>query len=310
MRFFFSFGICGLLGTFLINLVEYAIISHALKNRFYHSLRKKTVNVAIKALKTENPISQSYIDQKNSILLKNFEETFSTGNLTDLAAQYVNFCDESFNVYLNEKIDKANDEDIKQKLGKIRYEINSARQLKLKDADKLLRDILSVGGQSGSYDLKKMEAKLAMHMRKAEIDMAFMVILQLNIEDASSANATMAVQIMKHMETLIHEHQDSIVSPPVRLMRLLVRTEDTNVRKQMLRQKLLIGDNLLDNESLIKSTPEEQIQIVPEPRATDSPQCMHIVVEAVKKWGGADVTVDGLKDTIEDVLSQVFILLR
>ena len=88
------------------------------------------------------------------------------------------------------------------------------------------------------------EAKLLVHLRKGLIDMAFMVILQLNIEDAMRANATTAVQIMTHMETLIQEYQDQQVSAPVRLMRMLVRAEDGVVRKAMLRQKLLIGANV------------------------------------------------------------------
>jgi hypothetical protein len=102
-------------------------------------------------------------------------------------------------------------------------------------ADKILRDILAAGG------LKQMEAKLAYYLRKSEIDMAFNVILRLNIEDAIRANVTTAVQIMTHLETLINEHQDALVSPPVKLLRLLVRTEDSNIRKQMLRQKLILN---------------------------------------------------------------------
>ena len=37
------------------------------------------------------------------------------------------------------------------------------------------------------------------------------------------------------------------------------------------------------------------------------PQCEHIVVQAVKSWGGADVTVAELEDTLADVLSQMVI---
>ena len=199
--------------------------------------------------------------------------------------------------FLSEKINDAPNEEERQKLGKIRYEINSARQAKLKEADNLLRDILSAGGAGENFEIKKMEARLLKHMRNSEIDMAFMVILQLNIEDANRSNATMAVQIMKHMETLIHEHQDNIVSPPVRLMRMLVRTEDLNVRKQMMRQKLLIGKNA----EVAASDPAGEAV----PLATDTPQCMHIVVEPVQRWGAADVTPKELQDTIDDVMSQV-----
>ena len=55
-----------------------------------------------------------------------------------------------------------------------------------------------------------------------------------------NAKADTAAKVMTHLETCITEHQDKIVSAPVRLMRLLVRTDDSNVRKQMLRQKLLL----------------------------------------------------------------------
>lgn len=59
-------------------------------------------------------------------------------------------------------------------------------------------------------------------------------------QDAVNAKADTAAKVMTHLETCITEHQDKIVSAPVRLMRLLVRTDDSNVRKQMLRQKLLL----------------------------------------------------------------------
>ena len=46
--------------------------------------------------------------------------------------------------------------------------------------------------------------------------MAFMVLLNLNIEDAVAANATTAEQIMTHLRTVINEQQDGLVSAPVR----------------------------------------------------------------------------------------------
>lgn len=48
-----------------------------------------------------------------------------------MAAQYVNFCDESFDVFLNERIAIIDDDEGKKVYGNIRYEINSARQRKL-----------------------------------------------------------------------------------------------------------------------------------------------------------------------------------
>ena len=168
------------------------------------------------------------------------------------------------------------------------------------EADKILRGILSAGG------LKQMEAKLAFHLRKAEIDMAFMVILQLNIEDAINNKVEKAVQIMTHLETLINEHQDKIVSAPVRLLRLLLRTDDSNVRKQMLRQKLMIGEYQLPTAQVEAASAVAPVT-APDGQAqpTMSPQCEHIVVSAVQSWGSADVTVQQLRDTVSDVLAQM-----
>ena len=248
------------------------------------------------SITVEDSVTQSFVDQKNFLLLQKLREPENGMSTTEAASQYVNFCDEGFNTYLDEMIANASKPDEKNDLGRIRYELNSARQKKLMEADKILRDILASG------DLKMIEAKLQMYLRKAEIDMAFMVILQLNIQDAIEANAEKAVQIMTHLETLINEYQDNLVSPPVRLLRMLIRAEDSNVRKQMLRQKLLgVGgnsDDIDDSNNNLDQTP-------PKAQDTTVPQCEHIIVNAVEKWGGAEVTVDQLVETIDDVVGQM-----
>ena len=47
--------------------------------------------------------ADSFVAQKNFLLLEKFERP-QHGNLTDAAMQYVNFCDESFDLFLNDKI--------------------------------------------------------------------------------------------------------------------------------------------------------------------------------------------------------------
>ena len=126
--------------------------------------------------------------------------------------------------------------------------------------------------------------------------MAFNVILRLNIEDAIRANVTTAVQIMTHLETLINEHQDALVSPPVKLLRLLVRTEDPQVRLQMLRQKLILS--AADEANRVGDKADEA-------GSTTSPQCENIIVAAVQSWGGKDVRPQELEDTIADIRAQV-----
>ena len=279
------------LSIFYHSLVAFRPLLHTkFKNHPTEITHGKIRSSILQEVSSEGNFAESFVAQKNFILLDKLQ---AASNMTEVAEQFVNFCDESFSVFLNDKIANAASSEEENSLGKVRYEINCARQRKLKNADLVFRDILSAGG------LKQMEAKLSMYLRKAEIDMAFMVILQLNIEDATAQNVTTAVQIMTHLETLIHEHQDSTVSPTVRLMRLLVRTDDSYVRKQMLRQKLILGDPQV-------SDPEISV----EPQSTLSPQCEHIIVAPVRQWGGAEVSVQELEDTIEDVMAQVSIYIK
>jgi hypothetical protein len=178
--------------------------------------------------------NDSLVIQKNIILLEKLISPLA-GNLTETAYEYVNFCDESFNLFLNERIANCESKSGKMVLGKVRYELHLARQKKLTEADRILRGILKSGG------VQEMEAQLRVHLRRAEIDMAFMVILQLNIEDAMQANARKAAEVMTRLGEIITAHQDALVSAPVRLVRQLVRTQDSALRKQLLRKHLYTG---------------------------------------------------------------------
>lgn len=249
----------------------------------------------------DSVFGQSFVAQKNFILLDKLERP-ANGDLGYAAKQYVNFCDESFNLFLNERVAAAESEEQRELLGKVRYEINSARQQKLIEADAILRGILSSGG------LKQMEAKLDFHLRRHDVDMAFMVILQLNIEDAINNQVEKAVQIMTHLETLINEYQDEQVPGHVRLMRLLLRTDDSMVRKQMLRQKLVEAASLSPAAPASEAAAADGTGlglIEAEPQATSVPQCEFIVVAPVQSWGTRNVGVQDLRDTIADVLMQM-----
>lgn len=270
--------------------------SNSIGNKNVNSAGIDTLESAVDS--SRGNFADSFVAQKNFVLMEKLMNPAAT-NLTEIVTQYINFCDESFDVFLNSKIAAAETEKEKQVFGKVRYEINCARQRKLIEADKILRGILSAGG------LKQMEAKLAYHLKRYEVDMAFNVILNLNIEDAIEQNAETAYKVMKHLQTMINEYQDSIVSSPVRLLRLLVRTDDSNIRKQMLRQKLIFKDGRVNTISVVDKIKGDGEPAMDTPQDTMSPQCEHIVVKAVESWGAADVHVKELEDTIVDVLAQV-----
>lgn len=267
-----------------------------------HDVWKKSLTLGSRGAAVEDDgktVEAAFLDQKNNLLLEKLMNPENGESQAEVATDLINFCDQGFSAFLDTKIADEDDSGKKTALGRVRYAVNSARQKKLMEADKMLRDILAAGNKGEDIMIKEIEAKLQVHLRKGQIDMAFMVILQLNIEDAMRANATTAVQIMTHMETLIQEYQDQQVSAPVRLMRMLVRAEDSVVRKAMLRQKLLIGANVAAAERA------QAAGRMVEAQATTVDQCEHIVVDAVEKWGGAEVTVEELEATIEDVMIQM-----
>ena len=214
-------------------LLLFVAINILCVSSFFNTPIKRSLSIRLQELKSSSSSSSTsivdHVNEKNYLLLDKFKQA-KENNLSELADSFVSFCDESFDNYLNEQISNLPSEAEKQVLGKIRYEINSARKRKLKEADQMLRGVLSAGG------IKEMEAKLRFHLKRSEIDMAFMVILQLNIEDAQQSNSEVAVQVMTHLRTKIQEFQDDMVSPPVRLMRLLMRTESSEVRQEMMRK--------------------------------------------------------------------------
>eukprot|EP01031_Cornospumella_fuschlensis_P034392 gene34392-41625_t len=154
---------------------------------FPHSSLQQRHSGIISRQSTRDSPQISSILAKNVVLLEKLLNP-EPKTLEETVAENINFCDEGFNQYLNSKIDTAESEEHKSKLGSIRYELNIARQRKLMQADSLLRSILAAGG------LKQMEAQVKQLLRRGEIDMAFLVILQLNIEDAQAAQAEGAVQ--------------------------------------------------------------------------------------------------------------------
>lgn len=228
-------------------------------------------------------IDESIVAQRNLILLEKLISPL-TGNLSDIAAQYVNFCDESFNQFLDERMSSCESKSGKQALGKIKYELNVARQRKLVEADNILRGILRSGG------VQEMEERLNQHLQKSEIDMAFIVILQLNIEDAARVQATKAVEVMTHLGQIITAHQDAQVTAPIRLTRQLVRTEDSQTRKQLLRRNLALCTDRMRGRGTLGA-----------PAVTSLSEGG----ENVPVGGDSMVTAHELEDTIKDVLLQV-----
>jgi hypothetical protein len=174
-----------------------------------------------------NPVHDKLIDALT---------TPKDGNLTSAVEDLLDMCDNSFLEHLREKIVEAGPEsEWGNQLTEVATSISAAMQRRLVRADSNLREILGL-----APDIKAMEAGVRRLLRSGTLDMPFMVVLMMNLAQAQEAGegAENAVKVLNHLNTFIMELQDAAVSAEVRLLRRLVRAEDAEERRVMLRDNL------------------------------------------------------------------------
>ncbi|CAM9105201.1 unnamed protein product [Discosporangium mesarthrocarpum] len=152
-------------------------------------------------------------------------------------------CDYALLLHLNDKIERVgpqSDEGLALKL--VGGEINQAMQRRLVAADTNLREILSL-----APDIKKMEGKVRSLFLAGKLDMAFMVMINMNLQQAKEAEgAGNAVMLLTHLTTFIMTLQDERLTPEVKLLRVLIRTDCEGVRRSMLQDQLELPSQELD----------------------------------------------------------------
>ncbi|CAM9492750.1 unnamed protein product, partial [Chrysoparadoxa australica] len=175
------------------------------------------------------PVYESLIDQ----LLN------PKGNdLSTTVEEFLDMCDAGFLEHLTQRIkdEELVGSDTVPALREVQKEISFAMQRRLVRADTTLREILLL-----APDLKAMEGKLRKVFRAGEVDMAFMVMISMNLARAKEApDAENAVMVLTHLNTVLMEMQDQQVVPEVRLLRMLMRTDCSGVRGELLRQKMVV----------------------------------------------------------------------
>lgn len=114
----------------------------------------------------------------------------------------------------------------------VRDAISAAMNERIAAAMAAVKTVLSAG------DATAMRAALNTLARKGEIDDAFILLLQANIEQAKTAGATQAVQVVQ----MVLDHASSVkevgLEPEIKLIRSLLRTEDAAARVEMLTKSL------------------------------------------------------------------------
>ncbi len=236
----------------------------------------------------------NYITERNQLLLDQIvnatKSTKNEGdNIKEIILPWMNFYDESFDHFLSQQISLSTEKETKDFYGKIRYEINVERQQQLLKAQELFKVIISYN------DIKEMEAKLLYHLSRNEIQLPFLMILEMNLENAIvNKGSENIIQLLSYLRAFITEYQDKLVSNPVKLLRQLLRFESDEDRRNLLSKRILISSS-------------SQSSKPPSSSKSSSDQCEFIVssVSLQDDEVAADVTIPELEDAINVVEQQV-----
>lgn len=99
------------------------------------------------------------------------------------------------------------------------------------------RDQLSTLLDAG--EINKLDAQLAGLVRRDELDAGFLYVLYKNLEDANDADDEGKVRMLTHILTRTEEELEKKTEPALGLLHKLTRTDDANIRGNILRNALV-----------------------------------------------------------------------
>ncbi|CAM9588839.1 unnamed protein product [Ectocarpus sp. 12 AP-2014] len=163
-----------------------------------------------------------------------------SGNVTATVEEYLDLCDHALLTHLRGRIEAEEAQSPEATaLTHVEEEINMAMQRRLAAADSNLRQVLDL-----APDIKKMEGRIRTLFREGKVNMAFMVMISMNLQRAKDAEgADHAVMLLTHLTTFIMMIQDERLNPEEKLLRTLLRTDCDGVRKSILQDRLQLPNN-------------------------------------------------------------------
>lgn len=114
----------------------------------------------------------------------------------------------------------------------VRDAINAAMNERMTRAMESVKTVLA------AREPTAMRKEVDLLARKGKIDDAFILLLQANLEQAQKAGAEQAVSVMKIVLDYASAVKEVRLEPEIRLLRSLLRTEDSDARVEMLTEGL------------------------------------------------------------------------
>lgn len=113
-------------------------------------------------------------------------------------------------------------------LADLRKVISVVMNERIQAATESVRTVLAAG------DATAMRKQIDTLARKGKLDDAFILLLQANLDQAKKANAQQAIEVLSLALNHAQSVKDVQLEPEVRLIRALLRTDDSEARKKML----------------------------------------------------------------------------
>jgi hypothetical protein len=216
------------------------------------------------------------IDKKDSFqsILKRFQFTSETYSIEDAVEEHYDLCDYEFMGMLKSEVDAcyAEGADIEAKEYETLLEtVNIVMVKRIGGAQDRLKQILD------KRNLPAMESEVVAMIRRNEVDEALILLLEANTQQAELAGAKQAVEVLKKLSKRITDEKDRKLPDDQRLLRALMRMDDTEERKGLLSEAFKASKIIGEDGSFTEGPP----MISP-------PAFINVVRQFIQSFGNID----------------------
>ena len=170
-------------------------------------------------------------DETFKAILRRFTELPDGMTLEEAVDKNYDLCDYEFMGMLKSEVDAcyAEGADIEaQSYEAIQVMVNQVMVKRIGGAQDRLQRILA------KRTPPAMESEVVAMVRKGEVDEALLLLIEANTQQAEAAGATQAADVLRRLSRRIIEEQERKLPDEQRLLRALVRIDDTEKRKGLL----------------------------------------------------------------------------
>jgi hypothetical protein len=155
-------------------------------------------------------------------------------NIPEEISKNYKLVDYGFMQKLDAGLEAEEDPERKSRMAEIKEAVNAEMMKRMQSAAEAMKDVIQ------SPTPVVMEGKIAGLARQGRIDDALMQLLQANLEQAQAAGAqgAGAVQVLSKLQLRVRTELDKKLSPEVSLLRQLMRMDNPDARRALLREKM------------------------------------------------------------------------